>query len=54
MKPELLLLKILIITPLFQKTWFGITGIIIDKTTINGIAKDVMDLKRKILAKWEL
>lgn len=30
-----------------SKTWFGITGIIIDKTTINGIAKDVMDLKEK-------
>lgn len=30
-----------------SKIWFGITGIIIDKTKINSIAKDVMVLKEK-------
>lgn len=30
-----------------SKIWFGITGIIIDKTKINSIAKDVIVLKEK-------
>lgn len=33
-------------TPI-SKIWFGITGIIIDKTTINSIAKDMLNLKKK-------